>query len=166
VAESSPRDVFINCPFDEDFAQGFRALVFAVRACGFRARCAREVDDGSETRLDKIYRIIEQSRYGIHDISRTELDTWNGLPRFNMPLELGVFLGAKRFGGPAQKEEMRPGSRHRTLSFSEIHFRSRRHRPDAAWRRPQGDDPMYAGLAGDRLEALVHPKPPGLAGQL
>jgi hypothetical protein len=105
VAESSPRDVFINCPFDDEFAEGFRALVFAVRACGFRARCAREVDDGSETRLDKIYRIIEQSRYGIHDISRTQLDRANGLPRFNMPLELGVFLGAKRFGGSAQKKK-------------------------------------------------------------
>ena len=33
-----------------------------------------------------------------HDISRTELDENSGLPRFNMPLELGIFLGAKRFG--------------------------------------------------------------------
>lgn len=99
------RDVFINCPFDDEFDPGFRALVFAVLACGFRARCAREMDDATETRLDKLYRIIEQSRFGLHDISRTQLDDQWGLPRFNMPLELGLFLGAKRFGGEEQKHK-------------------------------------------------------------
>lgn len=102
---SSSRDVFINCPFDVDFAPGFRALVFAVIACGFRARCAREMDDGSETRIDKLYGIIEQCRFGLHDLSRTELDKANRLPRFNMPLELGIYLGAKRFGDEAQKQK-------------------------------------------------------------
>lgn len=98
----SARDVFVNCPFDDDFAPGFRALIFAVTACGFRARCARELDDAAETRIDKLYRIIEGSRYGIHDLSRIELDRGTGLPRFNMPLELGIFLGAKRFGDASQ----------------------------------------------------------------
>ena len=46
---------------------------------------------------------IAESAYGIHDISRTELDSDNGLPRFNMPLELGVFLGCKRYGGRKQR---------------------------------------------------------------
>lgn len=100
---SSARDVFINCPFGDDFAESFRGLVFSVIACGYRARCAKEVDDAAETRIEKIYRIIEQCRYGIHDISKTELDEQNGLPRFNMPLELGIFLGAKRFGEADQK---------------------------------------------------------------
>ncbi len=27
------------------------------------------------------------------------------LPRFNMPLELGIFLGAKRFGSQKQKQK-------------------------------------------------------------
>jgi hypothetical protein len=103
VPASSPRDVFVNCPFDSEFAPGFRAIIFAVIACGFRVRCAREMDDGSETRIDKLYRIVEQSRFGIHDLSRTELDKASGLPRFNMPFELGLFLAAKRFGDKAQK---------------------------------------------------------------
>jgi hypothetical protein len=102
---ASTRDVFINCPFDDEFAPGFRALVFGVIACGFRARCARELDDAGETRIDKLYRIIEQCRFGIHDISKTELDIKNGLPRFNMPLELGIFLGAKRYGPKNQKNK-------------------------------------------------------------
>ena len=31
------------------------------------------------------------------------MDRGSKLPRFNMPLELGLFLGAKRFGGKTQK---------------------------------------------------------------
>jgi hypothetical protein len=103
VVASSANDVIINCPFDQDYAATFHAMVFAILACGFRPRCARELDDGGQTRIDKIYGLIEECRYGIHDLSRTELDEANGLPRFNMPLELGLFLGAKRFGDKAQK---------------------------------------------------------------
>ena len=65
---------------------------------GFRARCAREVVDGGQVRLEKIMNIVSESRYGVHDISRTALDQHNALPRFNMPLELGIDLGCKRFG--------------------------------------------------------------------
>lgn len=100
---SSPDDVFINCPFDAEYSATFQALVFAVFACGFRVRTALELEDAAETRLEKLYRIIEQCRYGIHDLSRTELDKASGLPRFNMPLELGIFLGAKRFGRGDQR---------------------------------------------------------------
>lgn len=60
-----------------------------------------ELDDGGQTRIDKLYGLIGECRYGIHDLSRTELDDVNQLPRFNMPLELGLFLGAKRYGGQA-----------------------------------------------------------------
>ena len=91
-------NVFINCPFDSVYKPLFDAMIFAVYDCGFRARCALEEEDGSQVRIDKIYRFIANCRYGIHDISKTELDEGSGLPRFNMPLELGIFLGAKRFG--------------------------------------------------------------------
>lgn len=77
----------------------FRAIVFAVFACGFRPRSALEIDDAAYGRLDKIMTIIGECRYGIHDLSRIELDELTGLPRFNMPFELGLFLAAKRFGG-------------------------------------------------------------------
>lgn len=103
ATRTSPDDVFINCPFDDDYAPTFRALIFTIYACGFRPRSARELDDGGQTRIDKLYNIIDECRYGIHDLSRTELDDSNQLPRFNMPLELGIFLGAKRYGNQAQK---------------------------------------------------------------
>ncbi len=41
--------------------------------------------------------IISQCKYGIHDLSRTGLGA-NGLPRFNMPLELGIDLGGNKYG--------------------------------------------------------------------
>ena len=83
----------------------FEALVFTTFACSFRPRSAKEVADDAELRLNKIYSLIERCRFGIHDISRTELDAKNNLPRFNMPLELGIFLGAKKFGNKWQKEK-------------------------------------------------------------
>ena len=105
---SPPRyadSVFINCPFDPTYQKLFRAIVFAVFDCGYTARCALEIDDGGDVRIDKIYRIIRQSKYGIHDISRTEPDPTTHLPRFNMPFELGMFLGAKKFGDIKQKSK-------------------------------------------------------------
>jgi hypothetical protein len=96
------RSVFINCPFDQRYRPLFHAAVFTVVDCGFVPRCALEVDDGSAVRIDKVCALIGACRYGIHDLSRTELDSRSKLPRFNMPLELGLFLGAKRFGGKAQ----------------------------------------------------------------
>lgn len=98
----SPDAVFINVPFDRPYKKLFDALVFAVHDCGFVARGAREQDDGSQARLDKLLEIIGECRLGIHDLSRTSLDTKHRLPRFNMPLELGIFLGAKRYGGATQ----------------------------------------------------------------
>lgn len=95
-------DVFINCPFDKQYEPTFYALIFCVHACGFRPRSARELDNAGQSRMDKLFDIIAQCPYGIHDLSRTELDG-NGLPRFNMPLELGVFLGAKRYGNRHQR---------------------------------------------------------------
>src|SRR5436853_1910223 len=98
-------NVFINCPFDPDYKSLFNALVFAVYDCGFIGRCALEEDDGSKIRVQKIFEIIAECRVGIHDLSRVEIDRSTKLPRFNMPLELGAFLGAKYYGKNEQKNK-------------------------------------------------------------
>lgn len=98
-------NVFINCPFDGDYMPLFRAVTFATIDCGFYARSALEIDDAAEVRIEKIQRIIRQCKFGIHDISRTETDEDTDLPRFNMPLELGIFLGARKFGDRNQKDK-------------------------------------------------------------
>lgn len=97
--------VFINVPFDRRYKKLFDALVFSVHDCGFIAHCSKEVEDSSVVRVQSIGRIIENCRFGIHDLSRTTLDAKHKLPRFNMPLELGIFLGAKRFGDSQQRRK-------------------------------------------------------------
>lgn len=96
-------NVFINCPFDQKYQTIFDAIVFVVFDCGYVARCALEIDNAAEIRIEKIKHIIAGSKFGIHDISRTELNSKTKLPRFNMPLELGMFLSAKQFGDKKQK---------------------------------------------------------------
>jgi len=99
-----PRNVFVNVPFDDDYAPLFDALVFAIIACGYRVRCALEEDDSGNIRLDKLVRLIRECPRSIHDLSRIELGD-NELPRFNMPFELGLAIGAKRFGGRSHKND-------------------------------------------------------------
>ncbi|HUR83219.1 MAG TPA: hypothetical protein VM733_20850 [Thermoanaerobaculia bacterium] len=96
-------NVFLNCPLDATYRPLLDAIVFAIYDCGFVARAALEVTDASQVRIDKISGIIADCKFGVHDICRTEIDLVTGLPRFNMPLELGLFLGAKRFGSGKQK---------------------------------------------------------------
>lgn len=92
------KSVFVNCPFDDTYGNLFYAILFTILDCDFTPRCAREKRDSDEVRISKITGIIADCKLGIHDISRIELDTDNNLPRFNMPFELGIFLGAKEFG--------------------------------------------------------------------
>lgn len=98
IPRTYENSVFLNCPFDPTYRPLFEAVTFAVYDCGFFPRCALEVDDGSQVRIEKITSIIAQCRLAVHDISRTELDAVNHLPRFNMPFEFGIFVGAKTFG--------------------------------------------------------------------
>ena len=100
------RNVFINCPFDSEYAPIFEAIVFAIQDCTFVPKCARERLDSSEIRLHKLVDLIGASRYSIHDLSRTELDKDTSLPRFNMPLELGLDLGCKSFSTAHRKKSL------------------------------------------------------------
>ena len=86
------------------------------------ARCALEGDDGSVVRLDKIFAIMAECRFGIHDLSRTTLDSANRLPRFNMPLELGVFLGGQAFWKREAENQDVPDSGSRSASLSDLLF--------------------------------------------
>lgn len=92
------KNIFINCPFDDEYKPLLRPLIFTIIDCGFTPRIASESSDGGEVRMEKIKRLIQESCYSIHDISRIEPLKKNDLPRFNMPFELGLDLGCKHFG--------------------------------------------------------------------
>lgn len=130
--------VFINCPFDPAYAPLFDALVFAVAACGFTPRSALEIDDASRARFDKIANLVAVCRLGIHDISRTELDSVTGLPQFNMPLELGLFLGAHRYGSVSQRRKL-------SLVLDTERYRYQRFISDIAGQdiKAHGNDPSH-----------------------
>lgn len=79
-------------------------MAFAVHDCGFFARLAIEDTGSNENRLDKIVRIIKESKYSIHDISKVDLTPESPLPRFNMPFECGLALGSIRYGKQAGRD--------------------------------------------------------------
>jgi hypothetical protein len=91
------KSVFINCPFDNEFKPLFNALLFAILDCGFDPKFALQDVGAKESRLDKIQRMIKESRFSIHDLSRVQINTKSPLPRFNMPFELGLAWGAMQY---------------------------------------------------------------------
>lgn len=105
MAAAYEESVFLNVPFDKKYGRLFDALTFAIHDCGFVVRSALEVDDSGQARVVKILDIIEQSKFGVHDISRAGVDRQTRLARFNMPLELGFFLGAKRYGSAQDRQK-------------------------------------------------------------
>jgi len=105
MADAYNEFVFINCPFDDGYKDLFYSIVFTVLHCGFIPRCSLEEENGLVNRLGKIERMISECKYGIHDLSRIELNS-NSLPRFNMPFELGIFFGARAFGADDQKNKV------------------------------------------------------------
>lgn len=133
------RNVFINCPFDNDYAPIFEAIVFAIHDAGFEPKCARGRIDSSEIRLQKIIALVGDARYSIHDLSRTELDSVSALPRFNMPLELGIDIGCRAFS--------RRHSRKSFLIFDSEKYRFQKYISDIA-----GQDIEHHG--NDALNAV------------
>lgn len=106
MARSNYNDqVFINCPFDGPYVDMFRACAFTILDAGFIPRCSKEVDNANLFRLEAIVKIVRGCRFGVHDLSRVELDAKSHLPRFNMPFELGIFYSAKHFGGAKHKQK-------------------------------------------------------------
>lgn len=130
--------VFINCPFDARYKPIFEAIVFAVQDLGFAVRCATERDDSGEVRLHKIMDIIAECKYGIHDISRAEINVPD-LPRFNMPYELGLFMGCQRYGVGKQKSKV-------TLILDSKRYRYQEFLSDIAGQdiKAHNDDPKEA----------------------
>lgn len=106
VPHDYTNSVFINCPFDKEYEHLFHAIVFAIRDLNLKPRSAMHVSDGGQPRINKILELIENCKFSIHDISRTELDPVHGLPRFNVPFELGLDLGCMRYRASDQKEKL------------------------------------------------------------
>lgn len=93
------RNVFINCPLDADYVNILRPILFCVLALKFEPRLALERADSAETRIEKIVGLIADSKFGIHDLSRLKASRRGEFFRLNMPFELGIDYGCRRFKG-------------------------------------------------------------------
>ena len=92
------KNVFINCPFDDDYTPLLRPLLFTVVRLGFRPRLSSERSDSAENRLKKICSLIDESRNSIHDLSRLKASVEGEFYRLNMPFEFGIDYGCRAFG--------------------------------------------------------------------
>jgi hypothetical protein len=92
------RSVFVNCPFDDEFAPVLQSVAFCIVHLGFFPRLAPENSDNAAARLDRIAELICGSKYGIHDLSRCKSVEAGEYARMNMPFELGLDHACRRFG--------------------------------------------------------------------
>lgn len=90
LAPVDGRDVFLNVPFDTEYAPLFLALIAGLTALGRSPHCVLEVPSGGRNRLERIFRLMESCDASIHDLSRITLSGPQDVPRFNMPFELGM----------------------------------------------------------------------------
>lgn len=90
-------NVFVNCPFDDDYLPLLRPLLFCIIYLGMTPRIALEALDSGAPRFDKIVSLIRQSKFAIHDLSRLQSSTAGEFFRLNMPFELGLDVGCRLF---------------------------------------------------------------------
>lgn len=105
VKREFEKNVFINCPFDSDYYPFLRPLLFTIDYLGFNPKIALERSDSGEQRLDKICELIKKSKYSIHDLSRLKSSKRDEFYRLNMPFELGLDYGSRRFASNYLKEK-------------------------------------------------------------
>ncbi len=80
--------VFLNIPYDKEFEDLYVAYIVGLTQLGLDVNATLALPN--QGRLETIIRLIEKSNVSIHDLSRTEFS--KGVPRFNMPVELGLAL--------------------------------------------------------------------------
>jgi hypothetical protein len=90
--------VFINCPFDKEYKELLRPMMFTLIYFHLLPVLATIRNDSGEQRLSKILSCMKKCKYSIHDLSRLQVKEPD-VPRMNMPFELGIDFGI-RFSGP------------------------------------------------------------------
>jgi hypothetical protein len=95
------RQVFLNVPFDDidAYEDCFLAYVGGLVGLGLKPRSVLEIPSGGRDRLTRIFRLMRECRYSVHDLSRVQLRAGR-YPRFNMPFELGLGTALSLAPGP------------------------------------------------------------------
>jgi hypothetical protein len=85
--------VFINCPFDREYQTLLRYMIFTLLYLDQEPSIALGDSDCATKRIDKIERLISESDFSIHDLSRIKAKKKSEYARLNMPFELGIDYG-------------------------------------------------------------------------
>lgn len=104
--------IFINCPFDEEYKDILRALVFSLCYLGFIPKLASEFLNSADNRIEKICEMIDQSNFSIHDLSRCKSTKIDEYYRMNMPFEFGIDYGNSFFNHLNKKMLVLEGQRY------------------------------------------------------
>lgn len=99
------KNVFINCPFDDQYVELLRPLLFTILYLDYEPRIASERLDSGEARINKILELIKVSKFSIHDLSRLKSTKINQINRLNMPFELGLDIGCRVFSEDKKKNK-------------------------------------------------------------
>ncbi len=117
------QSVFLNIPYDAQFEELYLAYIVGLTQLGLKINATLALPN--QDRLKRIVGLIEKSDVSIHDLSRIESSS--GVPRFNMPLELGLAL----FRSHITK------GRHRVFVFEKKAYRVQRSTSDVNGIDPQ-----------------------------
>jgi hypothetical protein len=80
--------VFLNIPYDSLFEDLYVSYIVGLTQLGLDVTVTLAYPN--QDCIEKIIELIETSNFSIHDLSRIEAS--HGIPRFDMPLELGIAL--------------------------------------------------------------------------
>jgi hypothetical protein len=139
------KSVFLNVPYDKEYAPLFTALIAGLVALGRIPRCALEAQSEGKTRLQQIHGLLASCGSSIHDLSRVTLSGSLNVPRFNMPFELGMAFALAQ------------STSHRIFTFEE-----KERRIDASLSDMKAFDPIIhggttEGILGGLLDCFDSP---------
>lgn len=92
------KNVFINCPYDDDYRPLLRPLLFTILWHRYEPKLALLNSDSGLLRLEKIKELISDSKFSIHDLSRMQATKAKEFFRLNMPFEPGIDFGYRCIG--------------------------------------------------------------------
>lgn len=84
--------VFLNYPFDEEFARLEDALQFPIVAGNLLLICAKDLSTPDRPRLDMLFAAISNCHYSLHELSRSKGEGADNFAILNMPIETGMAM--------------------------------------------------------------------------
>ena len=88
--------VFLNVPYDEDYAPFLELAEVIILGAGFQPLLASDHDkEDDKERMEGIQRAILASRASVHDLVRARGEGLHGFARMNMALEMGLGMGLR-----------------------------------------------------------------------